>query len=551
MAGTLEITRSWHDRRKAASIPGAYWSPEDGAWVVEKERVWRDDRTRAALLALFPTLVNEAPPGETDFVAQLRPVDLATPWAGDRPAAELLPNVPEHLRELAYRYQVIDTAYLCARMRQDGGAYFGWSRGLGKTLAEVLAALELRAEKVAVVAPASSKETVHAAEWRKWAPEYAVFNCGGSKAQRDRAVAAWWHHAGPAVLLIHYEALRLVDWKNIHPDLLVCDEAHRLAKGGPGRSAPQFYRALKQIKARYRLALSGSIVVNSPEDMFGALHWLFPKVYKSRWKDWNNRWISYVNGAWGMVMVGLKEGKLPELHQELAALMCVRRKEDELPGLPPKVEQTLFVELSPSQRKVYNDLRDKFLAELPDGSKVMSASVVAQLVKLRQIATGLDLLGEGFTDSSKLDLAIELIEDNLPNKTVVFAWHRATVDALVGRLQAAGVGAVGVHGGVPMSERTSLVEAFQQDTTTKVIVATIKTLGESVTLHAAADLIFVESSWTPTDMEQAADRVHRIGQERHVTITTIAARDTIDEHRILPTVRSKAEMRRLVLGGNL
>jgi len=72
-----------------------------------------------------------------------------------------------------------------------------------------------------------------------------------------------------------------------------------------------------------------------------------------------------------------------------------------------------------------------------------------------------------------------------------------------------------------------------------------------VTLHAASDLIFLESSWTPTDMEQAADRVHRIGQTNRVTITNIVARDTVDVQRVLPTVRSKDQMRRMVLGGKL
>lgn len=139
----------------------------------------------------------------------------------------------------------------------------------------------------------------------------------------------------------------------------------------------------------------------------------------------------------------------------------------------------------------------------------------------------------------------------MPRKrVVVFAWHRATVDAIVDRLLKLGIDAAGVTGDTPMQTRADLVAEFQDDKgSLQVLVATIKTLGESVTLHAASDLIFVESSWVPTDMEQAADRIYRIGQEKPVTITRIIARDTVDEWRIIPTVDNKAALKRAILGG--
>jgi SNF2 family DNA or RNA helicase len=107
-----------------------------------------------------------------------------------------------------------------------------------------------------------------------------------------------------------------------------------------------------------------------------------------------------------------------------------------------------------------------------------------------------------------------------------------------------------ITGDTKMSTRAISVQEFQTDPEVKVIVATIKTLGESVTLHAASDLIFVESSWTPADMAQAADRVYRIGQNDRVSITNVIAADTVDETRVLPTLLDKAAMRRMVLGGS-
>lgn len=543
----VTVTQDTTKRRIAVTIPGCHWDPEARAYKIDT------DSAQPASMALvrkhFPDAVlpeAKAPDGS------MRPLDLATEWAKGKGPADLLPNLPVDIRDRLYRYQQVDLGYLVARMQQDGGAYCGWSRGLGKTFGAIATALELGARKWVVVCPNSSKEAVWRPEVEKWAPgRWPVFNVRGTAKQRDRTLEAF-ARSRDGVLLVHYEGLRLVKWeKHKDIDLVVCDEAHRLAKGSSSGKAPLFYKALKKVKAKYRLALSGSIVINSPEDLFGALHWLMPDVYRSKWRDWNTRFLHYVQGPWGNEFMGIKAGMLEPMQKELGGVLVVRRKEDELPDLPDRIDQTIEVELSKDQRRVYDDLAERFIAELPDGEQIIAPSVLAQLTKLRQIATGLDLLGDDFNDSTKIDLAEEMIKDNLPNKTVVFAWHRATVRAIAARMEKAGIKCHAISGDVKERDRATYVKSFQEDPEVKVIVATIKTLGEAVTLHAASDLIFVESSWTPTDMEQAADRVYRIGQTNHVSITHIVARDTVDVLRVLPVVKSKDEMRRLVLGGAL
>lgn len=498
--------------------------------------------------SLDPSYLADLETGDTE----VRPFDAATPWADGRDLSVLLPNMDEELRDKLYPYQGIDLAYMAARIRADGGAYLGWDRGLGKTLGAVALCDELNADRIVVVAPNSSKGTVWEPEFIKWDLKGRfkdrVFNLGGPKAKRDAILAQWDMDGG--VLLAHYEVLRLVDWSDYgQADIVIVDEAHRLANGSASSRSPKFYKALKKIPTKYKLALSGSLIANSPEDFFGANHWLFPKTYKSKFRDWNDKYLHYVEGAFGKILIGVKADKVDAMQKELSQFITVRSKKDELPGLPDRIEQTLRVDLTPGQRRVYDDLAENFIASLPTGERITVGSHLSQLTKLRQVASGLDLLGTGIADSSKLDLCLELIEDNLPHKTVVFAWHKATVTAVEDRLIAKGIGVASITGDTPMDKRTRLVEKFQTDPSCKVIVATIKTLGESVTLHAAADVIFVESSWTPTDMEQAADRVYRIGQTRHVTITNIIASGTVDESKVLPRVMDKASMKRMCMGG--
>lgn len=233
--------------------------------------------------------------------------------------------------------------------------------------------------------------------------------------------------------------------------------------------------------------------------------------------------------------------------------MCVRYKHDTLEGLPEVIEQDLYVTLSGDQKRVYDEMAQRLVADLPnDAGKIRATNALTQLMKLRQLACGLDLVGD-IQDSAKIDAAVELVRDNLPHKTVCFTWHRATADALEARLVALGVSAVKVHGDVPMKDRTSCIERFQTVSDVKAFVGTMRTVGESINLNASSDVVFVESSWVPTDMEQARDRVagglRQVGKTRRITSTRIIARDTVDESRILPALNSKTAIRKLVLGG--
>ena len=545
------LTNDFLKRRAASSVPTAYYERGVG-WLFDTD----DDIAVRVATQLFPDIRATLPADVIDRAMKpldnLRPPLASEEWYNQDPltALRVLEHVPGPLIQTLYEHQLHDCAFHVARLQRDNGAYNAWDRGLGKTLATIVIAKALRADRVVVVCPNSAKNAVWRPEIERWDTNHQwdnrVYAVGGTPTQRAKTLARWDETGG--ILLIHYEALRLIPWDHYHVTLVVVDEAHRLSNGGPGKKSPEFYKALKRIKSQYRYALSGSVMINSPEDIFGALHWLFPKVYKSRWKDWNDRFLHYVQSSYGRVLIGVRPQKLEELRNELAGFMTVRYKQDTLPGLPPRIDQDVLVDLSPTQRKVYDDLAENFFAELPNDNTLLVGSVLAQLTTLRQVATGLDLFGEDLIDSAKIDAAVELIHDNLPHKTVVFCWHRATCDSVERRLENMGVTCVKVHGDVPNKLRDTHIKAFQTDSRVKVLVATIKTLGETHNLQAAADLIFVESSWTPSDMEQAGDRVYRIGQDRRVTVTNILARDTVDVTRILPTVMSKAALRRMIMG---
>jgi SNF2 family DNA or RNA helicase len=270
---------------------------------------------------------------------------------------------------------------------------------------------------------------------------------------------------------------------------------------------------------------------------------LYPRRYRSKWRDWNDRYLDYVEGGYSKVFVGIKLEELDNLRKELGVIMVYRRKEDEL-DLPERIDDEIHVELTPGQRKIYDELVGTCIAKLDDDTFIAAEDGLPMLTKLRQIATGLDLVGEDVHDSSKLDLAAEMIEDNVDEQFVVFSWFKAACSALAQRL---GGGAV-ITSDIAQHKRDPLIEAFMSGEE-RILIATIGTMGESQNLQNANNAIFLDRSWNPAENTQAEDRIYRYGQDKKVTITHLIAKDTVDEHRVTPTIINKEALRRMILGG--
>jgi SNF2 family DNA or RNA helicase len=345
-----------------------------------------------------------------------------------------------------YDFQSLDCGYLADVMRAHGFAYCGWERGLGKSLAACLLLDDLEAQSTLVVSPNTAKQPVWGAELARFLPTHEVVVLRNTKAQREKDLG--WvkalRKAGKAVVLVvHYEALDIIHdakrspttWRQLGEwDLIVADEAHRLSN-----PKAKMTKALKKVPGRRKLALSGSIIQNHAEELFSVLQWGYPERYRSKWRDWNDRYLDYVENGYARICVGVKPERIEEMRQELGVFMCYRRKEDEL-DLPSKTEQTLYVELAPRQRKAYDDLLRDCITQLDDGTVVKASEGLVMLTRLRQLATGLDTLAASVTDSSKSDLAIEMIEDTPDEATVVFTWFKANAQSMHERLEAKGIG---------------------------------------------------------------------------------------------------------------
>lgn len=565
------------DTVKARAIHGAWWDSIAHEWHIEDP----DARQAAVMLHLFPSLVLDYPQLQdirNQLIKNIRPFDNATD-AGIHITDSMSKHTVERLTELGmdlYEFQNLDLGYINAVLDKHHGAYIGWERGLGKTLGAAVVADVIEARggnnKVLVVCTNTAKIPVWKTELEKYLPDARIRIMPNVKKKRDALyeqlkTEAYYQERnvtdipipdeyapwdGPDILVVHYEALDLIakmrpakrdGWKPLGKfGLKVLDESHRIKNG-----ATKMARAAKKVEADAALNLSGTILANHPEELFSQLQFLFPKVYKAKWRDWNDRFIDYIEGPFGKIMVGVKQDRLEEMQEELGVFMVYRRKEDEL-DLPPKTNETLYVEMNLEQRRVYDELIATSMHEFDSGRILTADEGLVMLTRLRQVATGLELLDPDTEDSSKLDLAVDIIMNNPDTPFVVFSWFKASGRFLQKRLEALDVPTFLVDGDVPMEERNDQIARFQAGAG-QVFMGTIETIGESVNLQRASNLIRLDRSWNPGKNDQVEDRIFRIGQLNPVTITDIVTRNTVDELKVQPSLLNKEAIRKMILGG--
>lgn len=558
----ITITTDYMQRNKAMAVPGAYWDMDTRSYRFE------DPTPRSALVALklFPELAITHPELEAvrdAFVQDVRPLNFADDWWATQDQSRPTPAPVTEAAMAAdgkalYNFQRADLQYLLARLQADSAAYLGWERGLGKTVGSIWLAEATGAERILILSSNTAKTSVWQPEWQKWAKARGLpwSVMPNDKAKREAFIERLvQEREGPGrVVFAHYESLQIIakmrarnrGWDRIGEwDLIVADEAHHLANKKSLQT-----RALKRIPTKMKLALSGSIISNHAGELYSQLNWLFPKRYSDELRDWNDRFLDWVDLEGHREYIGVRLDRLEALRDELGRFMTYRRKGDEL-DLPPITIQDLPVRLCNTQRRVYDDLARDAITQLDSGEVLTAPNGLALLTLLRRVATGALPDQDDLADSSKIDTAIDLIKDNPDEAFVVFSYFVAPAEALAGRLRAAGIQTFLVHGGVDNAERTEFISRFQAGEG-RVFVGTLGTLGESVTLSRASNVVFLDRSWNPQLNDQSIDRVaggfRALQVGRPITITNLVARDTVDETKVTPVLNSKAAVRAVILG---
>ena len=449
--------------------------------------------------------------------------------------------------------------------------------GLGKTVQAISAAVEFRrrnpslvegTQGVLVICPKAVRGT-WAHEFEDWAGiEVQVIDGRTPKKRLEQL------DADAAAYVINWESF----WRDpVHPALkrrkwgaIIADEAHR-AKNRKSKQS----KGLRALHAPMQLALTGTPVMNSPDELWSLLAWLHPEQYATHkpgggfWPFHHSYVDEYPNGRYGHVMVGVKN---PEALQfELSDKMIRRIKKDVLEDLPEKMpSQVIEVELSPAERKVYEqaekalfldiaamveqeweeatategysretwvEQRIEALSHMPlDKLTGLVPNAGARLAKLRQI-----------TAAAKVVVAEELIREEPETPVVAFTWHVAAAQQLCEALTK-GRPRMKVGRIAGDDDADPVRDDFQAGRLDHV-VCTIAKGGTGLTLTRSSNPILVEEDWVPAMTDQAIDRTHRIGQTSVVTPRVLRCVGTIDDGHIAPTLAFKTRITEAILGG--
>lgn len=479
---------------------------------------------------------------EEDGGLQLRKTldaDWLKKWRCWQQGEEALYAIPPSVQVEALRhYQQKGYDWLNLLAEAGGSACLADDMGLGKTL-QTICFLANRlhhhpAGKHLVVCPASLIYNWQQ-EFEKFASAIKTVAYHGVNRKSE-----WLEDGDTAVIITSYGTMRQdVELLSAQLfDTIVIDESHHIKN-----PATQISRAVQELKATTRIALSGTPVVNGTQDLYAQLNFLLPGLLGSR--DFFRREYTIP------IEQQRDEEKSKALQKLIAPFVLRRTKEQVAPDLPPKTETVLWCEMGQDQKAAYESIKENIRSSVlldieQNGLNKGKMSVLAGLMKLRQVCNSCELVkGEDlFTyDSIKTEILLEELKNIIPaHRALVFSQFTSMLDLLERDLGKAGIRYQRLDGSTAIGQRQELVNNFQDgESEVQVFLLSLKAGNAGLTL-TAADYVFLFDPWWNAAVEnQAIDRTHRIGQERHVFAYRMICKGTVEE-RIINLQQKKKKL---------
>jgi superfamily II DNA or RNA helicase len=506
-ADPFAVLRAYQDGLPLVPLEGGGFAPLPHDWLARYgERVAdllaarRDDLEIGAVA--LPALAELC-----DELEQPRPPSfnkLAPLFAGFESLPEA--RLPDDLTATLRPYQRQGVNWL-SFLRDTGlGAVLADDMGLGKTL-EALAAVHGR---TLVVCPRS---VVHnwAAEIQRFRPGLSCSTYHGPKRAVDPAVDITL--TTYALLRLDAELLAGEAW-----DTVILDEAQAIKNPDS-----QVARAAYKLRAGFRLSLSGTPVENRLAELWSQLHFTNPGLLGGQ-RDFDQRFARPIADG--------EPGAAARLRQKIRPFVLRRKKSEVAPELPPRTDAVLYCELEDTEQRVYDAVlaatRKEVVSRLSEGSSVLAA--LEALLRLRQAACHPSLVpGQSAATSSKIVRLVEALEDAAADghKALVFSQWTSLLDLIEPHLGEAGIRFARLDGST--SDRGGVVSAFQDTSGPPVMLISLKAGGTGLNLTAADHVFLMDPWWNPAVEDQAADRAHRIGQDRPVMVYRLVAKGTVEE----------------------
>ncbi|RYZ46267.1 MAG: DEAD/DEAH box helicase, partial [Myxococcaceae bacterium] len=378
--------------------------------------------------------------------------------------------------------------------------------GLGKTLQTIC----ILGPRSLVVCPTSVLPN-WVAELQRFRPslKVCVYHGPGRKLDPTADVTLTTY----ALLRLDAPTLGAPTWEAV-----VLDEAQAIKN-----PESQVSRAAFGLKANLRLALSGTPLENRLDELWSLMHFTNPGLLGGR-RQFEEKTAQPIADG--------KPGAAEGLRRRIRPFILRRLKRDVAPELPPRTDSVMHVQLDERERSVYDAVmaatRAEVVALLNEGGSVLKA--LEALLRLRQAACHSALVpGQHAKTSSKVQTLVDALETAVSegHKALVFSQWTSLLDLIEPGLKGAGIAFERLDG--TTTNRGDITSRFQGPDGAPVLLMSLKAGGTGLNLTAADHVFLMDPWWNPAVEAQAADRAHRIGQERPVMVYRLVSQGTVEE----------------------
>jgi SNF2 family DNA or RNA helicase len=365
-----------------------------------------------------------------------------------------------------------------------------------------------------------------------------------TKKQKESLDELFSEGEGLHILIMNVEAFSTTKGMDFANKFLSCHRTMMAIDESTTIKTPTAKRTKNILKlaesAVYRRIMTGSPVTKNPLDLYTQCDFLSPWLLDfTSYYAFRNRYAEmktlHMHGRQVQVVNGFKN--LGELSDKLKNFSYRVLKDDCL-DLPDKIFIKRQIQLTPDQRKLYEQMKKEAIAILK-GKQSTTVNTLTQLMRLQQITCGHFTADDGGTQPIANNRITELMDvlEETEGKAIIWAHYQYDITAIINAL-------------TPQEERQPNIKRFQDDPECRFIVGTPSTGGYGITLTAANTVIYYSNGYDLEKRLQSEDRAHRIGQKKSVTYVDLMADDTVDE-KIVQALRKKINIASEVLGEEL
>jgi SNF2 family DNA or RNA helicase len=427
---------------------------------------------------------------------------------------ENMPEYPiaERYEEIARPYQRSGYNWLRFLYEHRFGACLADDMGLGKTLQTIMLLQTLKdsLKKVLIICPVS---ILH--NWRNELEKFSDLTYSIYYGD-DRDI-----NTDAQVLLTSYGLMKKESFGTLGEqefDILIFDEVQHL-KNVRSLGA----NAARQLKARFRICLTGTPVENDLSEFYNIMDLCVPGVW----------------GDLGLVKSSSKNKSRLLARKTVKPFILRRTKDQVLKELPEKIENHVFLEFSDEEKAHYEQKLNSIKANLLTAGSKRYGEVLKSLLEMRQLCLWQK---QPAFHSTKIDFLMDNLEQLVTegNKTLVFSQFTTYLDMIENKIRVAGWKYARIDGSQSIKKRSEMVEYFQNGEA-QIFLISLKAGGFGLNLTAASYIFLMDPWWNPAVERQAIDRAHRIGQENKLNVFRPIIKDSVEE-KVLILQQSKREL---------